>query len=137
MVEAATMAPLLSLRGIEKRFVQPVDLVGRMANLLGARNRAAVVQAVSGVDLDVRAGEVVGVVGESGCGKSTLGRVIAGISRPSAGEVSYQGRQVRQMTGRQRRAYELGNMPFNNKTGITPTERAELAVWVDAGASVQ
>ena len=35
------------------------------------------------------------------------------------------------------RAYELGNMPFNNKTGITPTERAELAVWVDAGASVQ
>ena len=57
------MTPLLSLRGIGKRFVQPVDLVGRMANLLGARNRAAVVQAVSGVDLDVRAGVVVGVVG--------------------------------------------------------------------------
>lgn len=35
------------------------------------------------------------------------------------------------------RAYDLGNMPFNNKTGITPTERAELAVWVDAGAHVQ
>ena len=109
------MTPLLSLRGIGKRFVQPVDVVGRMANLLGARNRAAVVQAVSGVDLDVRAGEVVGVVGESGCGKSTLGRVIAGISAPSAGEVSYHGRQVRQMTGRQRRAYELGvQMIFQN-----------------------
>ena len=109
------MTPLLSLRGIGKRFVQPVDVVGRMANLLGARNRAAVVQAVSGVDLDVRAGEVVGVVGESGWGKSTLGRVIAGNSPPSAGEVSYQGRQVRQMTGRQRRAYELGvQMIFQN-----------------------
>jgi peptide/nickel transport system ATP-binding protein len=118
MAEAAAMtafAPLLSLRGIEKRFVQPVDLVGRLANLLGARNRAAVVQAVGGVDLDVRAGEVVGVVGESGCGKSTLGRVIAGISPPSAGEVYYQGRPVEGMSGRQRRAYELGvQMIFQN-----------------------
>lgn len=32
------------------------------------------------------------------------------------------------------RAYDLGNMPFNNKTGITPSERAELAAWVDGGA---
>ena len=35
------------------------------------------------------------------------------------------------------RAYDLANMPFNNKTGITNTERAELAAWVDAGASTQ
>lgn len=35
------------------------------------------------------------------------------------------------------RAYELGNMPFNNKTQITPTERAELAAWVDGGARIQ
>jgi peptide/nickel transport system ATP-binding protein len=111
----AAPAPLLSLRGIDKRFVQPVDLVGRLANLLGARHRPAVVQAVSGLDLDVRAGEVVGVVGESGCGKSTLGRVIAGISPPSAGEVSYQGRPVARMSARQRRAYELGvQMIFQN-----------------------
>ncbi|HUJ63642.1 MAG TPA: hypothetical protein VLX92_34320, partial [Kofleriaceae bacterium] len=32
------------------------------------------------------------------------------------------------------RAYELGTMPFNNKTQITEEERAELAAWVDAGA---
>ncbi len=35
------------------------------------------------------------------------------------------------------RAYDLGNMPFNNKTHITDTERAELAAWVDAGAHIQ
>ena len=108
-------APLLSLRGVAKRFVQPVDLVGRLANLLGAGNRAAVVQAVIDVDLDVQAGEVVGVVGESGCGKSTLGRMIAGISEPSAGEIRYQGRPVERLTGRARRAYELGvQMIFQN-----------------------
>ncbi len=108
-------APLLSLRAVGKRFVQPVDLVGRLANLLGAGNRATVVQAVSGVDLDVQAGEVVGVVGESGCGKSTLGRMIAGISPPSAGEIRYQGRPVERLAGRERRAYELGvQMIFQN-----------------------
>ena len=55
--------PLLRLRGIEKRFVQPVDVAGRIANLFGADNRTAVVHAVTGVDLDVHAGEVIGVVG--------------------------------------------------------------------------
>ena len=86
--------PLLQLRGISKRFVQPVDLAGKIANLLGAHNAPAVVQAVSEVDLDIHAGEVIGVVGESGCGKSTLGRVVAGINPPSAGEISYQGRKL-------------------------------------------
>ena len=35
------------------------------------------------------------------------------------------------------RAYDLGNMPFNNKTGITPAERAELAAWVDSGSPLR
>ena len=108
-------APLLRLRGIAKRFVQPVDVAGRIANLLGAKNRPAVVHAVDGVDLDVRAGEVIGVVGESGCGKSTLGRVIADISPASAGEVSYLGKRLQDMSGAERRAYALGvQMIFQN-----------------------
>ncbi|MBX3652949.1 MAG: ATP-binding cassette domain-containing protein [Ramlibacter sp.] len=107
--------PLLQLRGISKRFVQPVDLAGRIANLLGARHAPAVVQAVSDVDLEVRAGEVIGVVGESGCGKSTLGRVIAGINPASAGEVSYKGTRLADMTAAQRHAYGLGvQMIFQN-----------------------
>jgi peptide/nickel transport system ATP-binding protein len=107
--------PLLQLRGIEKRFVQPVDLAGRIANLLGANNRTAVVHAVTGVDLDVQAGEVIGVVGESGCGKTTLGRVIAHISPASAGEVCWEGRRLQDMSASERRAYALGvQMIFQN-----------------------
>lgn len=43
--------------------------------------------AVAGVDLQVREGETVGVVGESGSGKSTLGRLILGVEKPTAGRV--------------------------------------------------
>ncbi len=108
-------APLLQLRGIDKRFVQPVDLAGRIANLLGAGNTPSVVHAVAGVDLDIQAGEVIGVVGESGCGKSTLGRVIAGINPPSAGEVSYNGKRLADMTAAEHKAYVLGvQMIFQN-----------------------
>ena len=77
--------PILSLRGITKRFVQRVDLAGRIANAFGAGVRETVVQAVSDVDLDVAEGEVVGLVGESGLGKSTLGRIVAGILPQTAG----------------------------------------------------
>ena len=92
--------PLLSLRGITKRFVQRVDLAGRIANAFGAGVRETVVQAVSDVDLDVAEGEVVGLVGESGCGKSTLGRIVAGILPQTAGVMSWRGQDVAAMGGR-------------------------------------
>ncbi len=118
LMETPTMAAtniLLQLRGISKNFVQPVDLAGQIANLLGARNAPSVVQAVAGVDLDIQAGEVIGLVGESGCGKSTLGRVIAGINPPTAGQLSYKGKSLEAMTANERRAYALGvQMIFQN-----------------------
>ena len=100
--------PSQSLRGVELRFVQPVDLAGRIANLLGAGLKTQVVHAVAGVDLDVMPGEVIGIVGESGCGKSTLGRIVSGILPPSAGELRYRGKPVQGLPGPERRAYELG-----------------------------
>jgi peptide/nickel transport system ATP-binding protein len=100
-------APLLSLRGITKRFVQRVDLAGRIANAFGAGVHETVVQAVSDVDLDVAEGEVVGLVGESGCGKSTLGRIVAGILPQTAGVMSWRGEDVAAMAGERRRAWQL------------------------------
>lgn len=107
-MNAADSRPILSLRQVELRFVQRVDLAGRIANLLGAGLKTQVVHAVAGVDLDVMPGEVIGIVGESGCGKSTLGRVVCGILPPTAGEVHYQGKPVQDLAGAARKAYELG-----------------------------
>lgn len=51
-------------------------------------------RALKGVDLAVAPGEVVGLLGENGAGKSTLIKVLAGVHRPSAGEVRLDGRPV-------------------------------------------
>ena len=59
-----------------------------------------VLHAVDDVSFSIRAGETLGVVGESGCGKSTLLALIAGIERPSGGEVLVDGESVRAPTGK-------------------------------------
>jgi oligopeptide/dipeptide ABC transporter ATP-binding protein len=62
------------------------------------------VQAVSDVDLTVQRGETLGVVGESGCGKSTLGRLLLRLIEPSAGEVVFDGRTLRDLPRAELRA---------------------------------
>lgn len=52
------------------------------------------VHAVDKVTLCLEPGEAVGLVGESGCGKSTLGRMLAGIHRPTEGQVLYRGQPI-------------------------------------------
>jgi len=52
------------------------------------------VRALDGVDFSIRPGEVVGLLGENGAGKSTLVKTLAGVYRPDAGEILYQGRRA-------------------------------------------
>jgi ABC-type glutathione transport system ATPase component len=55
------------------------------------RRGESVTHALRGVSLDIFAGETVGLVGESGSGKTTLGRVVLGLTRPSSGQVLFNG----------------------------------------------
>ncbi len=103
MSVAGPDVPILELRNVSKRFVKKLDIAGRIARKLGAGIREEVVHAVDGVDLAIKDGEVVGLVGESGCGKSTLGRVVAGVHEASAGSVFYRGSDVATLTGPARR----------------------------------
>jgi len=89
-----TTVPLVELRGVSRRFVKPLDLAARIANLAGANMREEIVRAVDRVDLAIAPGEVVGLVGESGCGKSTLGRLAVGLLPLTEGERRWKGAPI-------------------------------------------
>jgi peptide/nickel transport system ATP-binding protein len=79
--------PLLQVRGLVKHFA---------LQKRGFFEPHRHVHAVDGVDLDVKRGETVGLVGESGCGKSTLARLILRIHRPDAGSILFEGTEIAQ-----------------------------------------
>jgi len=63
-------------------------------SLAGITKRFGAVQALTDVSLDVRAGEVVALVGDNGAGKSTLVKIISGVYQPDEGSMTFSGRQI-------------------------------------------
>ena len=82
---------LLQARGLSKHF--PTKAAWPWQH-------APAVQAVTEIDLDVEAGETLGLVGESGCGKSTLGRTLLRLYEPSAGTIQFDGVDVTHLSQR-------------------------------------
>jgi D-xylose transport system ATP-binding protein len=68
---------------------------GALLELWSISKRFGAVQALSGVDFEVFAGEVVGLVGDNGAGKSTLIKVIAGVHAADEGQIVFAGEKVR------------------------------------------
>ena len=71
---ATTLEPVLRLRGVSKRF--------------------GGVSALTDIELDVHAGEVVALVGDNGAGKSTLVKILAGVHPPTGGTITFNGAPV-------------------------------------------
>src|SRR4051795_4181958 len=89
------------------------------------------VRAVDGVDLDVRAGQMLAVMGPSGCGKSTLLHLLGGLERPSGGEVRLQGERIDKLSERalarlRRGAIGFVFQAFHLMDELTAIENIEL-----------
>ncbi|WP_210485949.1 dipeptide ABC transporter ATP-binding protein [Microvirga antarctica] len=84
-VETVDGSEILSVRNLCVDYVTS----GLLPGSKGHRFRA-----VDDVSFTVRSGEVFGLVGESGCGKTTIANVVAGLVKPTSGQVLYQGKPI-------------------------------------------
>lgn len=87
---------MISLHQVSKKYETPAGVFSALAN----------------IDLEIRAGEFVGVVGKSGSGKSTLLNMIAGIDRPSSGSVTVAGTPIHEFSENKLAAWRGHNVGF-------------------------
>jgi oligopeptide/dipeptide ABC transporter ATP-binding protein len=89
--------PLLKLEGLKKHF--PTTSGGAFSKVKGT------VKAVDGIDLEINAGQTIGLVGESGCGKTTAGRTILKLYEPTDGKIIFNGEDITNLSPKKMKPY--------------------------------
>ncbi|MEW5847352.1 MAG: oligopeptide/dipeptide ABC transporter ATP-binding protein [Myxococcota bacterium] len=119
-------APLVEARGLTCTF--PVAA--------GPLARARELRAVDGVDLRIRAGETLGLVGESGCGKSTLGRALLRLVPTRSGTVWYRGDDITHANPTRLRALRRKMQPVFQDPFASLDPRMTVGAAVDEALSI-
>jgi peptide/nickel transport system ATP-binding protein len=109
--------PIIATKGVSKSFS------GRAFGLWSRK----VNRAVREVSLDIRAGETLAIVGESGSGKSSLARMLLGLARPSAGEILYDGKSMRDLSRSEMRVFRKSVQPVFQDPGSSLNPRMRVA----------
>ncbi|MEQ9048340.1 MAG: ATP-binding cassette domain-containing protein, partial [Sneathiellaceae bacterium] len=114
-------APVIRAEGLTRHYRLPRESLFRPG---------AVSHALNGVDLLVRPGESLGIVGESGCGKSTLARLVMAIDRPTAGRVEVLGKDLQALDPAALRAHRRQfQMVFQDPYGsLDPRQKVRRIV---------
>lgn len=84
---------ILQIKNLSKDF----EIKGK-----GFGGKKSVLHALKDISLDIREGEVLGIIGESGCGKSTLGRCLVGLHKPTGGDILFEGKSILNVSSRER-----------------------------------
>jgi peptide/nickel transport system ATP-binding protein len=92
---------LLKLEDLQQHY----DLGSSFASRLWSKSAKSVIRAVDHINLEIFAGETLGLVGESGCGKSTLSRTILRLVRPTGGRVIFKDIDLAPLSQQEMRAY--------------------------------
>lgn len=88
----------------EKKVILQIKNLSKDFEIKGKKlgSKKAVLHALKDISLDIREGEVLGVIGESGCGKSTLGRCLVGLHKPTGGEILFEGKSILKLSAREK-----------------------------------
>ncbi|MDO4917719.1 MAG: dipeptide/oligopeptide/nickel ABC transporter ATP-binding protein, partial [Rothia sp. (in: high G+C Gram-positive bacteria)] len=83
-----------AVRRVSEPIIELKDVQVHYRARTGGIFKPNIVKAVDGVNLAIRRGETIGLVGESGCGKSTLASIIVGLQKPTGGDVLFKGKSA-------------------------------------------